>query len=292
MTTTGDGDAGAIDPDFAGLFRPEDTSRPPTPEAMGSGSVAAESIVPEPVAAESIVPEPVAPEPVAPEPVAPEPSVDTGRLFRSQGVTGRDDAVLALASDHGGRLRTLERSDGAPAPAAYPAPTSSTPSDAGVAEVAGAAAYPIVIADRGPEAIPHLEADLTPDHPTSRRASRRGISAGAVYLIVLGATLLVGFADALLLGGIGWLTGAALVASSVYAALTVRREDDVVAIITPPIAILLVALTAGQVDLGAVEGSVLNRAVVTFFTLAESWMWTVGATVAALVIVLVRRRRG
>jgi hypothetical protein len=36
----------------------------------------------------------------------------------------------------------------------------------------------------------------------------------------------------------------------------------------------------------------LNRVVVTFFTLADNWFWVIGATLAALVIVLVRRRRG
>jgi hypothetical protein len=35
----------------------------------------------------------------------------------------------------------------------------------------------------------------------------------------------------------------------------------------------------------------INRAVVTFFTLADNWMWVIGATLAALVIVVVRRRR-
>ena len=64
------------------------------------------------------------------------------------------------------------------------------------------------------------------------------------------------------------------------------------AIIVPPVAFLVAALTAGQLFIGSAEGSLLNRAVVAFFTLADNWFWILGATAAALVIVLVRRRRG
>ena len=43
-----------------------------------------------------------------------DPVADTGRLFRSQGVRGQSDAILALNSDHFGRLRTLDRRDEQP----------------------------------------------------------------------------------------------------------------------------------------------------------------------------------
>ncbi len=226
-------------------------------------------------------------EEVAPS-AAPGPAVDTGRLFRSRGVAGHQEAVLALSSDHFGRLRTLERVDEEPAVLA----------DAGPAVVAGlAAADPVSLApDSQP---PGEEATMTrrerrrraAEQPTSSHRSR-SISAGAAYLIVCGVTVLVGFANAFLTDGdIGWPTGIALVASSVYAALTVRRDDDAVAIIVPPIAFLLVALTAAQLFLGSTEGSLVNRAVVVFFTLADNWYWIIGATAAALAIVLVRRRR-
>jgi hypothetical protein len=283
-----------IDPDFAGLFRPDDG--PPVPQDDEQPHF--EPIV-DPVVDPRDEPDAADEEPIAEEPavaaglpaqpiVAADPIADTGRLFRSQGVTGHEDTVLALASDHNGRLRTLQRRDDkAVQPDAEPLP----PHEAIDVAVTGAA----VATDAQDDAVA----------PTSRRRGRRqrssspsghrarGISGGAVYLIVIGVTVLVAFANVLLADGkVGWPTGVALVVSSVYAAITVRREDDTVAIIVPPVAFLIAALTAGQLSIGSAEGSILNRAVVAFFTLADNWYWIIGATMASLVIVLVRRRRG
>lgn len=218
------------------------------------------------------------------EPVAAVPAdvrSDTGRLFRSQGVSGHDDAVLALSSAHFGRLRTLRRSD-----TPEPAPTDGAPEA-------------IVVDDAGP--VPSAVEASAEEVPVTRRARRRSvadthrsrqITGGAVYLIVIGVTLAVAFVNAWLSSGdIGWPTGLALAASTLYGAFAVRRADDVVAVIAPPIAFLVAALTAGQLFLGAADASILNRAVVVFFTLADNWIWIIGSTVAALVIVLVRRRR-
>jgi hypothetical protein len=319
VTSTGSGsERDPIDPVFASLFRPED-------EPAGYAEVERtsyedepmfESIVdpvvdprieesypaedapeadPEPGPVTSFDAEPVdedLADPAAAVPVPSAPLADTGRLFRSQGAVGHDDAVLALSSDHFGRLRTLQRSrDSAPEPVlplvdAGPLDAEALDADAAAFVAVGGAAKEVVV-----------------DEPRRSRRSRRNegeraahrsrsITGGAVYLVVIGVTVLVGFANALLASGdIGWPTGLALLASSVYAALTVRREDDIVAIIVPPIAFLVAALTAGQLFLGSAEGSLLNRAVVVFFTLADNWFWIIGATLASLVIVLVRRRR-
>ena len=291
VTSTGPGDdAAPLDPDFAGLFRPEDIAPPAapaveTPVAEPEPRPEAEQVA-EPAAEEAA--EPAAEE--RPSPPIVEPSVDTGRLFRSQGVVGHDETVLALSSDHFGRLRTLERRrDGEPAVTASAAAAVALHDDAPAA----------------PDAAPHSEAadDAVPlpsaapesagmTEGRSRRRGARSITGGAVYLIVIGVTVLVAFANALLSDGdLGWPTGLALLVSSIYAALTVRREDDTVAMIVPPIAFLVASLTAGQLFLGSAEGSLINRAVVVFFSLADNWIWIIGATVAALVIVLVRRRR-
>lgn len=196
--------------------------------------------------------------PAAPIDTPADTPAETGRLFRSQGVVGHETAVLALASDHGGRLRTVGRV------------AASTPAE------------PAATSEESPV--------------TSRRRAPRqggGISAGAVYIIVFGLTLVVGFVNAWLANGtIGWPTGVALVVASVYCALRVRRDDDVVAMYTPPLAFFAAAITAGQLLLGAQAGSLLNRAQKVFFTMADNWYWVIGATLAAVIIVLVRRRRG
>jgi hypothetical protein len=257
---------------YASYFRPEPT--PPRPDTSEQPVAAPTSVEPpreehaqEPLPEAEHEPADVsAAEPdVAAEP-SPEPAAgtavdaETGRLFRSQGVVGHEAAVLALASDHGGRLRTVGRV-AAQAPSE---PAAETPAE------------PRVTARR-----------------RTARASGSGISAGAVYIIVFGLTLVVGFINAWLASGtIGWPTGVALVAASVYCALRVRRDDDVVAMITPPLAFFVAAITAGQLLLGAQAGSLLNRAQKVFFTLADNWYWVIGATLAAVIIVLVRRRRG
>lgn len=278
-----------IDPVFAGLFRPEDLDPvAPEPEPELVHEAEPEPLVepePEPVDETADEPEPAAAA-EAPEPVPAAADVDTGRLFRSQGVIGESAAVLALTSDHGGRLRTLAREQSDPPPAVVPtgaAPVLIDPDGAVIAADAG-------LLDDAPVKQSRRERRSSAARDTGHRMS--GISAGAVYIIVIGVTLIVGVINAWLGGGeLGWPTGVALVASSVYCALRVRRDDDVVAFITPPIAFFLAAITAGQAFRGASGGGLINRAQLVFFTLAYNWYWVIGATVVALVIVLVRRRR-
>ena len=265
--------SGSVDPAFAELFRAEDSPAVPAP-SLDAGLV--EHSEPPAVAPQALVNEP---DDVPDLPVAADPSIDTGRLFRSQGVVSGSTAVLALTSDHGGRLRTLSRTDAeaAPVPAALPKsdPSLQAPDDDGLLAPDGAA---------------EARAPRESRRPRARGAD--GLTALAVYVLIFGVTLIAAFMNALILNGkVGWPTGLALVAVTVFCALKVRREDDLVAIITPPIAFFLAAITAAQLFLGSAQHSLLNRAVVTFFTLADNWIWIIGATVAALVIVLVRRRR-
>jgi hypothetical protein len=262
--------SGSVDPAFAELFRAEDSPVVPdsSPEAAPSEALAGDVLV----------------EHSSPE-VPAESSVDTGRLFRSQGVQGHSSTVLALGSDHGGRLRTLARTEVDPGPAATPDHVPLPTSD------------PVHAALPPNEDVllpPVVEADAPSGRPARRQRSQvaDGLTALAVYLLIIGVTLIVAFTNALLLNGkVGWPTGLALVVVTVFCALKVRRDDDLVTIITPPIAFFLAAVTAAQLFLGSAQHSLLNRAVVAFFTLADNWVWIIGATVAAVVIVLVRRRR-
>jgi hypothetical protein len=52
----------------------------------------------------------------------------------------------------------------------------------------------------------------------------------------------------------------------------------------------LAALTAGQFFLGS-AGGLLNRLVQVFFTLGANWFWIVGSVIAAVVVMVIRRRR-
>ncbi len=282
-----------VDPVYDALFRPTDAPPPVDPDDAPMFEQVLDAVV-DPrledaaqAEAEALAhaPDPD-PEPEPEFAVAPPAAlVDTGRLFRSQGVAGHPAAVLALTSDHGGRLRTLDRRGDDPSPPdALSVPVSA---DELLGETVGSDAGAVVAREsRRKDRAPRRQAA----HASGQHA--RSISAGAVYIVVIGVTLLVAFANALLSGGgIGWPTGLALLASSVYCALTVRRDDDVVAIITPPIAFFLAAITAGQLFRGAAGGGLLNRAQLVFFTLADNWYWVIGATLAAAVIVIVRRRR-
>lgn len=283
QVTSTDGGRGQepLDPDFAGLFRQEDLVAEPADDEPHFEPIVDPVVDPRDEDALHVE----EPQPAAP--AMPEPAVDTGRLFRSQGVAGHDEAVLALGSDHSGRLKTLNRRDGDTPPPATPMVVPIVP-DAG----------PLLLDDAPDDhGQAPMEAAATSEAGSRRRGMSgshraRSITGGAVYIIVIGVTVLVGFVNALIAGGdIGWPTGLALLISSVYAALTVRREDDTVAMIIPPIAFFLAAITAGQVFLDSLEGSLINRAAVLFFTLADNWVWIIGSTVAAFAIVFVRRRR-
>lgn len=193
--------------------------------------------------------------------------VDTGRLFRSHRVEGHVDAVPAITPSHAQRLRTL----------------ASAPADAEPAPAA------LLLADAEPveEAAP----------PSVRRRSVPALRLGGsmtalgVTIVVGGATLVVGLVDALTFGpGLGWLTGIALVLASILAALRVRLDTAPSAIFAPPLAFFVAAITVGQIGQSVASGA-LSRAVVVFFLLAENWLWIIGATVAALVIVVVRTRQ-
>lgn len=117
------------------------------------------------------------------------------------------------------------------------------------------------------------------------------MTALGVTIVVGGATLLFGLIDALVFGpGLGWLTGIALIVASVLAALRVRMDTAPSAIFAPPLAFFVAAITVGQIGQSVASG-VLSRAVVVFFLLAENWLWIIGATLAALVIVVVRMRQ-
>lgn len=232
-----------------------------------------------------------------------ETSAGTGRLFRSLRAEGAaaDAAVPALTLDEAVGLRTVTLgSGGANAPAApAPAPAEPAPSVADPSlEYAEVAPRP---EDVGPPAQPAAAAvatGTTADAVAHSRAGRGshaapGVRAAGIWLVVIGVTVVMGFADALAVGRtqLGWLTGISLLAASVYGALVVRREDATIAVIAPPLAFFLATITAGQLTLPPTGDFLVREAFMIITTLGANALWIFGSTLVALAIVLVRRRR-
>jgi hypothetical protein len=247
-----------------------------------------------------------------------ETSTGTGRLFRSLRAEGAaaDVAVPALTLDQAVGLRTVTLGGGGDAPPPLPPVAAASVAAPVVAASVGAA--PVVAAPVGEdldleyaEVAPRLDvaesniapmtADITgaslatgASTPSGRGAhAAPGVRATGVWLVVIGVTVVMGFADALVVGRtqLGWLTGISLLAASVYGALVVRREDAIVAVIAPPLAFFLATITAGQLTLPPTGDFTVREAFMIITTLGANAAWIFGSTIVALVIVLVRRRR-
>jgi len=146
------------------------------------------------------------------------------------------------------------------------------------------------------DAIPAIDPERVAPSPTTPAVAAphrqsAGLTYSGVVVVDMAATVLVAFVEAITRQQIGWLTGVALLVSSVYSALVVRRADIWAAVVVPPLAFLVAALTAGQLILGKSGGFVVRQGVGLFQTLAVNAPWVLGTTLICLVIVLVRRRR-
>ena len=234
-----------------------------------------------------------------------ETSTGTGRLFRSLRAEGAaaDVAVPALTLDQAVGLRTVTLGGGGDAPPPL-TPVVAAPVVA-VAPVAADLDLEYAEVAPRPEVADGDVAPATADAgaaplstgasaPSGRGAhAAPGVRATGVWLVVIGVTVVMGFADALVVGRtqLGWLTGISLLAASVYGALVVRREDAIIAVIAPPLAFLLATITAGQLTLPPTGDFTVREAFMIITTLGANAAWIFGSTIVALVIVLVRRRR-
>ena len=225
-----------------------------------------------------------------------------GRLFRSRGAPERDDTITAIGSMQARRLRTLARVDEPQAPAAPEPVVEQEPRQS------AARANPVLPIASGGEPAPALqvmagsdrtlEASAQPSRVSRRerkvareRPSSGSLTALGVYAVTIGVTVILAFGETLFFGGEpGVITGIGLLVVSVFAAFAVRTNDGIHAIFAPPIAFLVACLTAGQVGITAT--GLTGRVVVVFFLLGGNWIWIVGSTAAALVIVALRRRVG
>ena len=177
-----------------------------------------------------------------------------------------------------GRVDTgrLYRSSGAEGPATLDAIPAIDPGRAPAAAVATAdAARPAAKAAK-----------------TASVARGAGLTYSGVVVVVVAATVVAAFVEALLRHQIGWLTGLALLVSSVYCAVVVRRPDIWAAVVVPPLAFLVASLTAGQLTLDQTGSLLIREGYGLFRNLAVNAPWILGTTLICLAIVLVRRKRG
>ena len=309
--------------EFAHLFRPGDEPEhgpsfaddfAPAPQETPQGGMRFEDPpLPESESVGEPIDEPID-EPAREARVEPEISSDPkeGRLFRSRGAPERDDALVAVGAMQARRLRTLGRTDESiPAlvqepvdealavalPLAEPRPHEPRPDEL------RPDALQLPTAESG-EPAPALHVMTAPaKQPAPRvRSERQGdanpsyagsgsLTGLGVYAVTIGVTLILALGETFFFGGRpGVITGIGLLAVSIFAAFAVRTNDGMHAIFAPAIAYLIVTLTAGQI--GITGSGLASRAIVVFFLLGSNWIWIVGATAAALVIVALRRRVG
>ena len=120
--------------------------------------------------------------------------------------------------------------------------------------------------------------------------SGRGLGTFVVFLIIAGLTSVVGFLDMQLNRQFTWITGAVFVGACIIGAVSVRRRDLWTAVIAPPLAYLVALLIAGQPSTLGSTGSLIIREVSLVATgLAFNAPFIFGGTIAALIIVLIRR---
>jgi hypothetical protein len=238
---------------------------------------------------------PVESVPSAPVDRPPSTPADTGRLFRTNRAETQAVAIVALGTDQVSKLRTLQvSSNEAPLNPITPAPL------AGLLPPTSSHVAPAVIAIIPDAQSPAIRVLDEPNGRKARRSFRnsdsaprvRGLRPVGVYAVVIGATLLFGLVDVFVGGaGLGLVTGLGLLISSAFAALTVRTGDLAVAVIAPPIAFFIAAITIGQIGVTITGGALIGRGVTVFFTLADNWLWVIVSTLLALTIVIVRAQR-
>lgn len=199
----------------------------------------------------------------------------TGRLYRSAGAEGPAAAVaipaLELANTPAEPIR-ISTTSGAPAPHLEAADYDDSDSkDFNSSEFADSAKSPRMTVSAA-------------THPA-------GLTYSGVAVVILASTILVGFIDAFINHHLGWLTGIALIASSVYAALNVRLVDVWAPAILAPLGFMAATLTAGQLTRSSTGSWFVREGYMIFRSLAVNAPWIIGATAICAGIAIWRRRQ-
>ena len=122
---------------------------------------------------------------------------------------------------------------------------------------------------------------------------RRGLTAGGAVAVAILLGVVGGAVDVLTGPGLREVFEISFVVGCVIAALTVHREDLLAAVVMPPLVYVVLVLLGGLVERTASTGSWLTQQaieLVNALVLGAPVLLT--ATGLALVVALVRRRRG
>jgi hypothetical protein len=216
-----------------------------------------------------------------PSPLTPASPAPTGRLYRSSGAEGPAAAVAIPA---------LERD---------PVRISSDPMDSSAYQSAGgppptprraAPAASTLLEDEADEFVPSGQPAASPRRSLRISSQSAGLTYNGAAVVIMVSTIAVGFIDAIVNHKLGWLTGIALVASAVYAALNVRPADAWAPAILAPLGFMAATLTAGQLTRGSSGSLLIREGYMIFRSLAVNAPWIIGATVICAGIAFWRRR--
>ena len=243
---------------YASLFRPEE----PQPDSRASTHKDSESNTPS----------------------------ETGRVFKSQGVSGHEEALLAVPHQKSGKLRTLSRSSQQNTDViAINASASGSAANMSISEIAmhmPAPDQPLANSEQSPR----VRNQETPRKRSSGRSTFvDSLSAPWVYSITIAVTMIFALGNVFLFNSQpGALTGIGLLGATVFVSFAVKTPDDIHAIYAPAIAFFIVSITVGQINFSG--SGLINRGIEVFFVLGQNWIWIIGSTVIALTIVALRRR--
>jgi hypothetical protein len=243
------GDPNRVDDPYASLFRPEE---PPTK---------------------------------SPQTSPPRTPSETGRVFKSQGVSGHEEALLAVPNQKSTKLRTLARDS------QQRTDIIAIDSVTSRGEVVSEIALDVPAqTQRNPARSPRTRHRETSRAQSSGRAHLiNTLSATWVYVITVAVTVVFALGNVFLFDSQpGALTGIGLMGATIFVSFAVRPADDIYAIFAPAIAFFIVAVTVGQINFSG--SGIVNRSIEVFFILGQNWIWIIGSTVIALTIVALRRR--
>ncbi|MCX6421215.1 MAG: hypothetical protein NT180_02435 [Actinobacteria bacterium] len=191
----------------------------------------------------------------------------TGRLFRAASVDDEvhTDAIPALPSERARVEDVL--------------PDEAFRSEGPVAVVA-------VLEEPAPQVSEQTET------PTPAPVVDGGLSSRWIWIIIVGATVLMAIADILIRKqGIGWVTGVGLLAATIYCAIASQRACMWWSAIVPPLAVALAIITVGQATLTRSNSLLISEALNLLDSLGRTAPFIVASVITAIIICFVRRNR-